>query len=206
MTAVEVAGCPSTSTTKEFQQSQEMVRVNQWVIIDEMTHSLHISHGSASQIIHDELSFHEVCTRWIPRELTTEQKGKHIEVFQCLLNYYNNDGEEFICRIVTGDETWVRTWGKIQVTECGVEAFWFVSNKEVQDSVSHGKGDANLFWGPKRADTGKLSGKWVFLINSARYNSLLANKINPVIHIKCRSLQSKKVLLLQDNAYPHMAA
>ena len=83
----EGAGHPSTSTIDlKIQQAQEMVRVNRRAIIDEVACSLQISHGSAFQIFHDELGFHKVCARWVPRELTAEHKRKHLEVCQRLLD------------------------------------------------------------------------------------------------------------------------
>ena len=67
VTHKEGAGRPSTSTTDEMiQQAREMVLANQRVAIDELACSLQISHGSAYQIIHDELGFHKVCARWVP--------------------------------------------------------------------------------------------------------------------------------------------
>ena len=42
------------------------------------------------------------------------------------------------------------------------------------------------------------------MINSARYGALLADSLKPAIHIKCWGLLLKKVLLLYDNAHPHM--
>ena len=45
--------------------------------------------------------------RWVPRELTAEQKRKSVEICQRLLDRYNNEGERFFSRKVTGDETWV---------------------------------------------------------------------------------------------------
>ncbi|XP_014778885.1 histone-lysine N-methyltransferase SETMAR-like [Octopus bimaculoides] len=104
MTHKEGAGHPSTSTTDEYiQQACEMVTVNWRVIIDEVARSLQINHGSAYQIIHYELGFHKACARWAPRELTAEQKRKGLEV--CLFDRCNNEGEDFLSRIVTGDET-----------------------------------------------------------------------------------------------------
>jgi len=73
VTHEEGAGRPSTFTTDEkIEQAREMVRANRRVAIDEVACSLQNSHGSAYQIIHDELGFHEVCARWLPRELTAE--------------------------------------------------------------------------------------------------------------------------------------
>jgi len=106
VTHKEGAGCPSTSTNDEMiQQAREMVLANRRVAIDEVACSLQISHGSAYQIIHDELGFHKVCARWLPRELTAEHKRQRVEICQHLLDRYNSEGEEFLSRIVTGDET-----------------------------------------------------------------------------------------------------
>jgi len=108
VTHEEGAGRPSTSTIDEkTQQAREMVLANRRVAIYEVACSLQISHGSAYQIIHDELGFHKLCARWVPRELTTEHKRKRVEICQHLLDRYNNEGEEVLSRIVTGDETWV---------------------------------------------------------------------------------------------------
>ena len=91
---------------EKIQQARQMVLANRRVAIDEVACSLWISHGSAYQIIHEELRFHKLCARWVPRELTAEHKHKSVEICQCLLDRYYNQGEEFLSRIVTGDETW----------------------------------------------------------------------------------------------------
>ena len=104
----EGAGSPSTSTTDEMtQQARKMVLANRRVAIDEVACSLQISNGSAYQIIHEKLGFHKVCARWVPRELIAEHKSKRVEICQHLLDHYNNEGKEFLNRIVTGDETCV---------------------------------------------------------------------------------------------------
>jgi len=75
VTHEEGAGRPSTSTTGEkIQQARQMVLANRRVAIDEVACSLQISHGSACQIIHEELGFHKICARWLPRDLTAEHK------------------------------------------------------------------------------------------------------------------------------------
>jgi len=119
VTHEEGAGRPSTSTTDEkIQQAREIVRANRQVAIDEVACSLQISHGSAYQIIHDELSYHKVCARWVPRELTAEHKRKRAEICQRLLDRYKNEGEEFLSRIVTGDETWVHHYEPESTQKC----------------------------------------------------------------------------------------
>ncbi|PNF38238.1 hypothetical protein B7P43_G11812 [Cryptotermes secundus] len=59
VTHEEGAVRPSTSTSDEMiQQAREMVLVNRRVTVNEVACSLQISHGSAYEIIHDELGFH----------------------------------------------------------------------------------------------------------------------------------------------------
>ena len=69
VTHEEGAGRPSTSNNDKIQQAREMVRANRRLAIGEVACSLQISHGSAYQIIHDELGFRKVCARWVLRKL-----------------------------------------------------------------------------------------------------------------------------------------
>ena len=104
----EGAGRPSTSTSEEkTEQTQQMILANRRINIDELAQSLQISHGSAQKIIHEILGYHKVSARWVPRELTEEHKRRRVEICQTLLNRYNNEGEEILSQIVTGDESWV---------------------------------------------------------------------------------------------------
>jgi histone-lysine N-methyltransferase SETMAR len=52
------------------------------------------------------LEYHKVCARWVPRMLTQEHKENRMQVCQDLLNQYEADGDSFLDRIITGDETW----------------------------------------------------------------------------------------------------
>ena len=84
-----------------------MILENRRVTIDEVANYFEISHGSTYAIIHKRLGFRKVCARWVPKELTEEQKNNRVAICQRLLDRYANEGEAFLTRIVTGDETWV---------------------------------------------------------------------------------------------------
>ena len=207
VTHEEGAGRPSTSTTDEkIQQARHMVMANRRVTIDDVGCSLQISHGSAFQIVHNELGFHKVCARWVPRELTAEHKRKRLEVCQHLLDRYNNKGERFLSRIITGDETWVHHYepeSKRQSMEWKHPGS--PVKKKFKTRASAGKVMLTLFWDQK----GPILEDYLeqgCTINSARYSDLLANKLKPAIRTKRRGLLSNKVLLLHDNARPHTAA
>ncbi|UYV72620.1 hypothetical protein LAZ67_10000082 [Cordylochernes scorpioides] len=53
------------------------------------------------------LSYEKNCTRWFPRLLTKEIKGKRLNACKELLERYEIEGEGFIDRIMTGDESWI---------------------------------------------------------------------------------------------------
>ena len=64
-----------------------------------MASLLDISVGSVHHIIHDELKFRKVCAKVVSKRLTNEM--------EVLLRRYEADGEAFLQRIVTGDESYV---------------------------------------------------------------------------------------------------
>ena len=76
-------------------------------MLDEMVSELEISHGSAHHIIHNVLGFRKVSARWVPRQLTPELKEWRVDACEELLRHYETEGDTFLQRVVTGDESWV---------------------------------------------------------------------------------------------------
>ena len=66
-----------------------------------------MSHESAHHIIHDVLQFLKVSPRWVPGQLTAELKERRVDACQELLKRIEAEGDGFLGRIVTGNETWV---------------------------------------------------------------------------------------------------
>jgi hypothetical protein len=46
----------------------------------------HFRHNTSLGLSHDELGFHKLCARWVPRELTAEHKRKRVEICQRLID------------------------------------------------------------------------------------------------------------------------
>ena len=53
------------------------------------------------------LGYRKVSARWVPRQLTLEMKMQRKEMCIHLMKRYNKEGEAFLERVVTGDESWV---------------------------------------------------------------------------------------------------
>jgi hypothetical protein len=68
--------------------------------------SLSISKGRVSHIIRS-LGFSEICARWVPRSFTIEHKTETKAISSDVLTRFQTEGETFLSRILTADETLV---------------------------------------------------------------------------------------------------
>jgi hypothetical protein len=66
-----------------------------------------ISVGSAHTIVAEEVHYRQICARWIPWRLTPEIKEQRQDVCSVLLARYQQEGETFLKRIITGDESYM---------------------------------------------------------------------------------------------------
>jgi histone-lysine N-methyltransferase SETMAR len=86
---------------------EAIVKDNRHVTVNEIATHLDISRGSAHHIVHDVLQFHKVSASWVPRQLTAELKEQRVDACQELWKCFEAEGDGFLGRIITGDETWV---------------------------------------------------------------------------------------------------
>ena len=52
-----------------------------------------------------KLGYHKFCGRWVPKMLTGVQKTQRMASALMFLQRYHDEGDEFLDKIVTGDET-----------------------------------------------------------------------------------------------------
>ena len=105
----ERSGRPSTSKADEkLEEARAIILTDRRVIIEEITIQVGISQGTAYSLVHDILGFHKVAARWVPRHLTEEYKRNCQHICSSLLEWYSREGDNFLNRIVAGDETWAR--------------------------------------------------------------------------------------------------
>ena len=156
---------------------------------------LDMSRGSSHHIVHDILQFHKVSAKWVPRQLTADLKELRVDACQELLKRFEAEGDGFLGRIVTGDETWVhyyqpetkkasREWGHTSSAK----------PKKFRTQSSPGKVMPTLFWDKR----GVILEHYVpreNTVTSATFADLLKNRLRPSIKSKRRGLLSTGVLL-----------
>ena len=60
-----------------------------------------------TQLSRNSCCSEKLCARWVPKQLTREHKAERMESPLTFVQRCSDDGEEFLDRVITGDETWV---------------------------------------------------------------------------------------------------
>lgn len=198
------SGRSKTVTTPDIVAAVErVIREDRRVTIDEVAERVSISHGSAHNIISEVLKFNKVSARWVPRHLTPDMKDLRVDACTALLQRYEAEGDDFLQRIVTGDESWVHYF---QPETKRASKEWRHSTspkpKKFRATLSAGKVMLTLFWDNKGAILEHYMPRGS-TVNSESYCDLLQNHLKPAIRSKRRGLLRSGVLLQHDNARPH---
>ncbi|GBO03116.1 hypothetical protein AVEN_199047-1 [Araneus ventricosus] len=70
-------------------------------------HLPNISQTVLYETVTGKLGYWKFCARWVPKMLTEIHKTSRMGAALEFLSRYHTDGEDFLNRIVAGDETWV---------------------------------------------------------------------------------------------------
>uniref|UniRef100_A0A224XRL1 Putative transposase n=1 Tax=Panstrongylus lignarius TaxID=156445 RepID=A0A224XRL1_9HEMI len=96
---------PSMSTDDQhIDKLNILVRANRRLTIRELAKECGISVGSCNKILIEKLKMHRVAAKFLPRLITDDQNANRVQVCQELLDRSEED-ENFLSRIITGDET-----------------------------------------------------------------------------------------------------
>ncbi|KAJ4451520.1 hypothetical protein ANN_02984 [Periplaneta americana] len=151
-----------------------------FTITELSSHFPQISRTLLHEIVTKHLLFKKVCARWVPKNLTPEHKMQRLGVALTFLQRYHVDGYEFLDRIVTGDETWISHF-----------------TPETKQQSMHWRHSGS----PVRTKFKQTLGETV---NADRYCERLL-KLRRAIKNKKLGMLTAGVVLLHDNARPHMA-
>jgi histone-lysine N-methyltransferase SETMAR len=196
------SGRPSSAVTEANKQKvDELIRSNRRITTRDIIEVIDVGHGAVHNIICD-LGYSKVCARWVPRQLTDELKHSRLDVCRQMLQRVQNEGEQFMNRIVTGDESWAHHYEpETKRQSMQWHHLGSPSPKKFKLSPSAGKVMITVFWDSRGVLLLDFLPKGE-TINSVRYQETL-KKLNRSIRLKRPDLQG--VILHHDNARPHTA-
>ena len=165
-----------------------------------------MSHGSAYNIVHDNLGYGKVCSRGVPRQLSDDHKRARQTICREHLDGHARAGDAFLHRIVTVDESWAYHYepeSKRQSMQW--KHLSSPASKKFKTQASAGKVMLTIFWDDNGPILVQFQEKGQ-TVTSARYSDVLVNEMKPAIRSKGRGHLSKRVLLLHENTRLHTAA
>ena len=200
------SGRPKTATTTEnIVKIQEIVDADPRIKLHELVSMTGISYARVFEILHNNLGLSKISARWVPHSLTDEQMQTRVQRSTELLELFNADPQDFIARIVTGDEVWLFHFDP----ESKFESMqWRKRGSKpplkVRAQKSAGKVMASIFWdseGPLLVDYLEHGNT----INAEYYSNLM-RQLHQSIRYKRPGKLTHGILLLHDNARVHTAA
>jgi len=75
---------------------------------EEIAHCVGISRASAYPILTERLHKRRNAARWVPHDLSGEQKCRRVEIAQHLLYRFREEVNNFLQNVVAIDEMWIR--------------------------------------------------------------------------------------------------
>lgn len=94
-------------TPENIKKVHKIVLADRKLKVHEIANIVKISDGSVATILHEYLGMRKLCAKWVPRELTMNQKQQRVDDSEQCLELLNRNKVEFLRRYVTMDETWL---------------------------------------------------------------------------------------------------
>lgn len=183
----------------------DIIREDRRITVKTIAKKVAVSVGTVHNVISNKLKYSKTSARWVPKKLTQQHKETRLKVCTDLKARYEREGDSFLNKILTCDETWVHHF-EPETKRQSME--WKHTSspvrKKFRTQASAGKVMLTVFWDARGV---------VFCdyledqrtVNSAYYSDMLMNKVKPAMREKRRGSQRKGVILLHDNARPHTA-
>ena len=197
------AGRPNTSINKEkVLQVSNILQEEPRLSVGIIAARVGISVGSCHSILHEQLGMNRVCSKWVPRLLNPIMKADRVAKCQEILDMKFHEGEAFLTRIVTGDESWLHFYDPLTKQQSSV---WKTPDDprpvKAKMTKSAGKVLLVIFFDSE----GIVYHRYVeegHTINSVEYIDILSN-LKLAIQRKRPRYQQSSWLLLHDNAPSH---
>jgi len=100
-------GQPITETTMaNIEILRELIETNPYISYRQIEALTTFSKYTIGKIINEHLLLRKICSRWVPHNLSSEQKAKRVSMCRYNLEMFNS-GKWRLCDIMTCDESWI---------------------------------------------------------------------------------------------------
>lgn len=85
----------------------DVVNEERRVTVRSLCETFNLSYGTVQKILAEDLNMKRLCTRWVSRLLKENEMGVRVRESERFLKLWRKEGDAFLRRIITVDETWV---------------------------------------------------------------------------------------------------
>jgi len=118
------AGRPKSAITPEnIDAVQKLIEEDRHVTYQEIQTSLGIGMSQIQKILHDELWVRKLISRWVPHNLSEEQKAARVTWCRATLQRFRGGTSNAVYNIVSGDESWIYSYEPDSKTQSTVWSF-----------------------------------------------------------------------------------
>jgi histone-lysine N-methyltransferase SETMAR len=89
-------GRPKSATTPEIIEQVHNILDDRQMKVREIAETICISKECVGYILHEELDMKKLCTRWVPRLLTADQKCTRMKISDQCLQRFNKNKTDFV--------------------------------------------------------------------------------------------------------------
>lgn len=196
-------GRPSTAVVPEnIDAVREMIELDRHVTYDEIHASLGIGRSAIQSILHDHLNVKKLCARWIPHNLTEDQKKGRVKWCKEMRKRFNSGLSNHVYDIVTGDETWIYSYEPERKNQSAV---WVFQNEQKPTKVVRSRSVSKKMIACFVSKTGHVA--TVALedrrtVNADWYTTIC---LPEVISELRKNNRNRRIILHHDNASSHKA-
>ena len=128
------SGRPTSITSQKIQEIKALLDKDRCITVRKVSQQVDCSVGTVNSIIHESLNMKRLCARWIPKMLSECQKAQKVESCWRFVQRLQREGEDFLSRIVTADETWISLY---ELESKEQSTMWKTPGSPSQFKVSH---------------------------------------------------------------------
>lgn len=199
------SGRPRTAVCDEnIERVREIIEDNPYSTYAEIEVLTSLHPPTIHTIIHDHLHLRKITSRFVPHELSDQNKRERVRVCRDLLSKLD-EGKLRLCDIVTGDESWFyhRNIGHKQLN-----ASWIGVDESPRTIVRRGRFEPKTMFSIFFKSTGMVHISYINDGKTINTDTYINNCLEPMLEVveELRPTSGlERIKLLHDNARPHVA-
>ena len=161
--------------------------------------ALGIGSPAVYEILHEELKVRKIVSRWIPHQLTEEQKAERVRISKQTLKLLKDGEHRIISKIVTGDKTYIPFY---DVPTCQESRVWVFDGESAPTTVKRQRTMKKVMYAVFFRSTGLVKAIKLEEQKTVTASWYTQHCLSEVL----QDLKIKSLMLHHDNASLHSAA